>query len=347
MSFFNQPEDLKHGFTIVTRLTSPSRSTVFDVTCPTRRWPPLGWDRTSVAFRRGGSSQVSGGCGSGSGPVTSFSSRAMGTSLHRPRFSGRFIVRAWPVISGRSIVRTGRPGSTSISWTVPCDRRFGYAALNDAVGYAPNAVPLGFRILDEARSEAVLARFPQLVVAGATSPEIVEAEQAIARAAGKAKGGGQGFQLSPAARTAIEHHAMDRVQQYYEGLGWKAARVQVDRPYDLLCTKGDQKLHVEVKGTMSPGVKVVVTAGEVRHAQQGSVSIALAVVSRITLQSVSHGKTTATSGTLRVQHPWNIDPERLEPIGYFYRRLPMEMERAVDSELDVGSVRSHHVAPSP
>ena len=270
-----------------------------------------------------------------------------GTSLHRPRFSGRFIVRAWPVISGRSIVRTGRPGSTSISWTVPCDRRFGYAALNDAVGYAPNAVPLGFRILDEARSEAVLARFPQLVVAGATSPEIVEAEQAIARAAGKAKGGGQGFQLSPAARTAIEHHAMDRVQQYYEGLGWKVARVQVDRPYDLLCTKGDQKLHVEVKGTMSPGVKVVVTAGEVRHAQQGSVSIALAVVSRITLQSVSHGKTTATSGTLRVQHPWNIDPERLEPIGYFYRRLPMEMERAVDSELDVGSVRSHHVAPSP
>ena len=229
----------------------------------------------------------------------------------------------------------------------PVRQAIGYAALNDAVGYAPNAVPLGFRILDEARSEAVLARFPQLVVAGATSPEIVEAEQAIARAAGKAKGGGQGFQLSPAARTAIEHHAMDRVQQYYEGLGWKVARVQVDRPYDLLCTKGDQKLHVEVKGTMSPGVKVVVTAGEVRHAQQGSVSIALAVVSRITLQSVSHGKTTATSGTLRVQHPWNIDPERLEPIGYFYRRLPMEMERAVDSELDVGSVRSHHVAPSP
>ena len=56
-----------------------------------------------------------------------------------------------------------------------------------------------------------------------------------------------------------------RVQ--YESEGWKVVSVEAEKlGYDLRCTRAELEEHVEVKGTQSPEVCFIVTAGEVRNA---------------------------------------------------------------------------------
>lgn len=58
---------------------------------------------------------------------------------------------------------------------------------------------------------------------------------------------GQGFQLDPKLRKAIEDYAMKKATAYFKSLGYKVADVSARRPYDLECIKGKSKLFVEVK----------------------------------------------------------------------------------------------------
>ena len=98
-------------------------------------------------------------------------------------------------------------------------------------------------------------------------PEL-DAEQESAAAAEKAlaQSKGQGFPRTPEERRAVEYHAMYVAQQHFADTGYEVTDVSAQRPYDLLCKKADEELHVEVKGTTTDGDIIVLTNNEVKHA---------------------------------------------------------------------------------
>ena len=58
---------------------------------------------------------------------------------------------------------------------------------------------------------------------------------------------GTGYEPDAKKRKAIEHYAVKRARNVYENDGYKV--IEKGKPYDLHCTKGDEVLHVEVKGS--------------------------------------------------------------------------------------------------
>jgi len=126
----------------------------------------------------------------------------------------------------------------------------------------------------------------------------------------------QGRQLNEKVRKLIELTAEDQTQAHYETAGWTVERVGAQKlGYDLRCTKDDLELHVEVKGTTSKGLEVVLTPNEVSHCKAYP-HMALAVVSEI---EVGQDETIKSLGKLRVIDPWSIDESHLTPSEYSYR----------------------------
>jgi hypothetical protein len=130
----------------------------------------------------------------------------------------------------------------------------------------------------------------------------------------------QGPRLSAEERKAIERRAVELAKRYYRKRRWRVEEVR-RRPYDLLCRRGDQELRVEVKGTTGDGREVLVTAGEVKHAESHRRMVSLAVVSGISFNK-STGE--ASGGSLCVLDPWKTTEGALQPIAYRYR-LPPEV----------------------
>jgi hypothetical protein len=129
--------------------------------------------------------------------------------------------------------------------------------------------------------------------------------------------GGQGFLESAEARKAIELRAMDVAAAFLASEGWQVQDVSLDRPYDFYCIRNDEHAFVEVKGTVSDGTKVLLTAGEVGFSAKHSAHMMLFVVSRIKL-TTADGKIGATGGELRVLREWKPAQSALTPISYSY-----------------------------
>jgi hypothetical protein len=126
----------------------------------------------------------------------------------------------------------------------------------------------------------------------------------------------QGRLLNEKVRKLIELTAEDQAQSHYEAAGWTVERVGAQKlGYDLRCTKNDSELHVEVKGTTSKGLEVVLTPNEVSHCK-GYPHMALAIVGEI---EVGQDETIKSPGKLRVIDPWSIDESHLTPSEYSYR----------------------------
>jgi 5-methylcytosine-specific restriction protein A len=122
---------------------------------------------------------------------------------------------------------------------------------------------------------------------------------------------GQAWGGSAEGRKAIESFAMDLAARYYRRLWPEVLDVSATKPFDLLCREGDRELRVEVKGTTSLGLSVLLTRNEVRHAQANNGCMALFVVSDI-VASVSGCK----GGTVRIFEPWDIQDDELEPVAF-------------------------------
>ncbi|MEU7477816.1 DUF3578 domain-containing protein [Lentzea sp. NPDC042327] len=154
-------------------------------------------------------------------------------------------------------------------------------------------------------------------VPGEPAPEIAEVVEASHRAAGRRTSRGQGRRLSVEERTAIERRAVDVATAHLEEKGYRVKDVGATQPYDLDATRQDEHLHVEVKGTTSSGVEVVLTQGEVLLNREKYPDTALMVVRSIRLEHVDGG-VTASGGELHVTHPWAIDDADLTPISHRY-----------------------------
>jgi len=140
--------------------------------------------------------------------------------------------------------------------------------------------------------------------------EMVERSRMAAR-----RGGGQGRGLDAVQRRAVEDHATRVVTLRLEREGWGVSDVSREHiGYDLLATRGEEQMHVEVKGTTGEGSSVLLTKNEVSHARRDG-RATLAVVSGIRLVSAGVGWE-GEHGTETVFRPWRPDDGTLTPLVY-------------------------------
>jgi Domain of unknown function (DUF3883) len=117
----------------------------------------------------------------------------------------------------------------------------------------------------------------------------------------------------------IEQRAVLVTRQHFEDeLGYETEDVGAYESYDVLASKGQELVKVEVKGTTTDGAEVVLTRNEVSLHRVEYPNNALAVVRNITLDR-SGDQPIATSGELVLVMPWEIDEGGLIPIAYDYR----------------------------
>jgi hypothetical protein len=162
--------------------------------------------------------------------------------------------------------------------------------------------------LAEALSESFVAPSP-----------IEQSEDAVKQAAGKvaSRGRGQGFQRDQEVKVAVEARAMNAATGFYAG-SWSVEDVHGRESYDLVCSRGDEVKHVEVKGTTTDGAEVILTPNEVKHARENSHSV-LFILSDVKVERSEDGTVTATGGVRRLYDPWAVDEGALTPIGYRYQ----------------------------
>lgn len=78
-------------------------------------------------------------------------------------------------------------------------------------------------------------------------------------------GGGFG---TPEENARVEAAAVRYVARWFRGEGWRVKSVEQDCcGFDLICTKGNQRLDVEVKGCRGRGARFILTSGELTQAK--------------------------------------------------------------------------------
>lgn len=157
-------------------------------------------------------------------------------------------------------------------------------------------------------------------VPGDLPVEVREATQTAATTANRrsAHKGGQGFLLTAAERRALEKRSVLLATKHFEAQGWTVKDVGASKPYDLHLTRGDEKLHVEVKGTTSDGSQIILTRAEVEWQRKFAPDNALVLVHSIELDRTVE-PVTATGGVLHCTSPWTIENETLTVISYIHR----------------------------
>ena len=172
------------------------------------------------------------------------------------------------------------------------------------------------------RTEFAIVREPRpssvdVGLASREALETVTSDQNGDRVGTPRTGSGQGRSSDAARNKAIELRAMDVVTEHYAAQGWKVTDVSTcGRRFDLECTLVLDTHHVEVKGTTQAGLKVTVTAQEVKHAKTHLGTVFLAIVTGIHVP-VSE-QPTASGGTLSHHGPWDPRTGKLEPTQYSY-----------------------------
>lgn len=134
-----------------------------------------------------------------------------------------------------------------------------------------------------------------------------------------------GHAMTHEKRKAVEMRAMRITEEFYSNAGWHMEDTsQSDpegpgAPYDFLATKDGSKKYIEVKGTTTDGANVLLTHGEVAHAQNYPAQSVLVVISGIVVTN-HNGETTASGGQITFHaDPWIPEESRLKPTVYRYQ----------------------------
>lgn len=153
---------------------------------------------------------------------------------------------------------------------------------------------------------------------GSTNPEVREAAELLEELASplRSAGRGQGRNMSPEARRAIEMRAMGVAKAWLEAQGFTSIKdVASKESWDFSAKQGGILHHIEVKGTTGGPKAVLLTRNEVKLHLQCHPHNALLVIHGIAL---SADKLTASGGTLLAFFPWELDESRLVPTCYEY-----------------------------
>ena len=148
-------------------------------------------------------------------------------------------------------------------------------------------------------------------------PDEVEIEDEAAKAAEESRSRGQGFASSPQVRKAVDTLAMGAATAHFEAKGFLIKDVSGNHPYDLEGVRGDELLHIEVKGTQTEGSKVFLTKNEVRHARERAGQVALFVLHSVEVTG-DEETPVASGGVARVFWPWAVDDGELTALSFSY-----------------------------
>jgi hypothetical protein len=154
-----------------------------------------------------------------------------------------------------------------------------------------------------------------LAVPGEPAPEVDDAMTAAERTASPRRRG-RGYRLAAAERVAVEQHAVELAREYLHGEGYRTKDVGATESFDVDARRGKERIFVEVKGTTSPGVEVILTKAEVELHGREHPNTMLIVVHSIRLQ---RGQPPTTSGGIvRVLPAWQPDAADLTALSYRY-----------------------------
>lgn len=127
-------------------------------------------------------------------------------------------------------------------------------------------------------------------------------------------------------RLAVEQYAVEKASAYYSGKGYTCKTL--GKPFDLLCTRGNQVLHVEVKGTTTAGAVVCLTRNEVNDARDQSWDSELFVVTHVEFRHDGL-RWIAFGGRPRVVERWSPADEDLVATEYAYR-VPSDLLKDIE-----------------
>ena len=127
-----------------------------------------------------------------------------------------------------------------------------------------------------------------------------------------------GFQPNSKIRRAVELHAMGRAGKEFKNRGYQVKDVSQNRPYDLLCHKSDEVKYVEVKGTQSNGLDIVLTAGEVNFVEKNKANCVLCVIHGIAVSGKA--KPIASGGQVSLMEPFDLAEGLLKPLAFTFQR---------------------------
>lgn len=74
------------------------------------------------------------------------------------------------------------------------------------------------------------------------------------------------------------------MRHYRDSLGYEVENVGSREAWDLTARRGDEELHIEVKGSTMDRIVIDITEGEVRHAEDNGQTV-LVVIDRIRMDS--------------------------------------------------------------
>jgi hypothetical protein len=145
--------------------------------------------------------------------------------------------------------------------------------------------------------------------------EAAEVINSISRPLG-VRGRRQGFGLNAKERRAIEVQAMSIATEWLNGEGFICKDCSARESFDILATRENAVIKVEVKGTTSDICdSVMMTKNEVELHRQEKGSTALILVSQITLDRKDQ-EPQAFGGVLEVLWGWDIDEWLTEPLAF-------------------------------
>lgn len=163
--------------------------------------------------------------------------------------------------------------------------------------------------------------------------DVAAVEAIVGIAAGRSRATGQGFLVSQAVRKAIEGYAVAWATRHYVSEGWSVNDVGATESYDLDCKRGDEHIHVEVKGTTTVGERIILTPNEVAHALAWYPNTGLFLVSEVAVDQSDTDHPVATGGTARVWSRWSVVEERLSAFGYLYGTEVGDVKQPADWQL--------------
>lgn len=134
--------------------------------------------------------------------------------------------------------------------------------------------------------------------------------------------GSQGYEQDPEMRSAIELYAESVATKHYVSEGFRVQKF--GKPFDLLCEKASESIHVEVKGSRTKLDTVILTLNEVTDAESADWQSDLFVVDQIVVERIGE-KLVASGGVARVIQKWVPAKEMLAPSEFRYR-LPDESQ---------------------
>jgi hypothetical protein len=109
---------------------------------------------------------------------------------------------------------------------------------------------------------------------------------------------------------------MDVARESLEREGWVIFDRSRTESYDLLCSRGDQRVYAEVKGTTTSGQQIIITHAEVEFAREHQQEMLLVVVSGIEVIQDESGRVSADGGTAITFREWAPQASQLRPISY-------------------------------